>query len=285
MKKENKMTDIKKIKNWLKEADAIVIGAGAGLSDAAGIHYNGKKFEHDFIDWIKKYRIKDLYTSSFYPFKTEEERWAYWSKHIFFSYYERRHTSLYEKLYELVKDKNYFVITTNTDGQFINNGFAKEKVFEVQGSYSKLQCSIPCHNKLYYNEEQIKKMLSNIDKNLKVPSYLIPKCPVCGANMSVNLRCDDTFVEDDNWHLMQNRYSNFLKNNSSKNVLLLEFGIGFNTPGIIRFPFEKMTFTHDKFKLVRFNDKYAMIPNQIKDKSLSVTDSISKVLDLLEKIN
>lgn len=147
------MADIRKIKDLINDADAVIIGAGAGLSDAAGIHYSGEKFEHDFIDWIRKYRIKDLYTSSFYPFKTEEERWAYWAKHIYFSYYERKHTDLYKNLYELVKDKNYFVITTNTDGQFINNGFDKEKVFEVQGSYSKLQCSIPCHNKLYYNKK------------------------------------------------------------------------------------------------------------------------------------
>ena len=274
------MTDIVKIKKWIDEADAIIIGAGAGLSDAAGIHYSGEKFDHDFIDWIRKYGIKDLYTSSFYPFRTEEERWAYWAKHIYFSYYERKHTDLYKNLHELVKDKNYFVITTNTDGQFINNGFDKEKVFEVQGSYAKLQCSTPCHNKLYDNEEQVKEWLSNIDSDLKIPTSLVPKCPVCGENMSVNLRCDDTFVEDDNWYKMQNKYDDFIKNNSDRNVLLLEFGIGFNTPGIIRFPFEQMTFMHDKFKLIRFNDKYYEVPIDIKDKSIEV-DDISKTIDYL----
>lgn len=279
------MADIRKIKDLINDADAIIIGAGAGLSDAAGIHYSGEKFEHDFIDWIRKYRIKDLYTSSFYPFKTEEERWAYWAKHIYFSYYERKHTDLYKNLYELVKDKNYFVITTNTDGQFINNGFDKEKVFEVQGSYSKLQCSIPCHNKLYYNEKQVKEMIQNIDKDLKIPSSLVPKCPVCGRVMAVNLRCDDTFVEDDNWYLMQNKYDDFIKNNSDKNVLLLEFGIGFNTPSIIRFPFEEITFMHDNFKLIRFNDKYANVPDELKYRSISITDSISEVIDLVGKLN
>lgn len=278
------MTDIIKIKKWIDEADAIIIGAGAGLTDAAGIHYNGEKFEQDFKDFIEKYKITDLYTSSFYPFSSEEKKWAYWAKHIYFSYYERKHTDLYKKLYQLVKDKNYFVITTNTDGQFINNGFDKEKVFEVQGSYSKLQCSIPCHNKLYDNEKLIRELLENIDSNLKVPSSLVPKCPVCGENMSVNLRCDDTFVEDDNWHKMNNKYDDFIKNNINKNVLLLEFGIGFNTPGIIRFPFEQMTFMHDNFKLIRFNDKYAMVPDEIKDRSISVTDSISEVINLDEKL-
>lgn len=279
------MTDIIKIKKWIDEADAIIIGAGAGLSDAAGIHYNGEKFEHDFIDWINKYKITDLYTSSFYPFNTEEEKWAYWAKHIYFSYYERKHTELYQKLFNLVKNKNYFVITTNTDGQFINNGFDKEKIFEVQGSYSKLQCSTPCHNKLYDNEELVNKMLSGIDDELKFPSSLVPKCPVCGKKMSVNLRCDDTFVEDDTWYKMQNKYDDFIKNNSDKFVLVLEFGIGFNTPGIIRFPFEQMTFLHDNFRLIRFNDKYADVPNEIKTRSISVTDSISETIDLLEKIS
>ena len=278
------MTDIVKIKKWIDEADAIIIGAGAGLSDAAGIHYSGEKFDHDFIDWIRKYGIKDLYTSSFYPFRTEEERWAYWAKHIYFSYYERKHTDLYKNLHELVKDKNYFVITTNTDGQFINNGFDKEKVFEVQGSYAKLQCSTPCHNKLYDNEEQVKEWLSNIDSDLKIPTSLVPKCPVCGENMSVNLRCDDTFVEDDNWYKMQNKYDDFIKNNSDRNVLLLEFGIGFNTPGIIRFPFEQMTFVHNNFKLIRFNDKYAMIPEEIRDRAIPVSDSISETIELVKKL-
>lgn len=277
------MTDIVKIKEWLLKADAILIGAGAGLSDATGIHYSGEKFEYDFKDFIKKYGMKDLYSSSFYPFKKEEEKWAYWAKHIYFSYYERRHTELYRKLYELVKDKNYFVITTNTDGQFINNGFANNLVFEVQGSYAKFQCSIPCHNKLYSNEKQIMEMLVNIDENLKIPTSLVPKCPICGKNMSVNLRCDETFVEDDYWHLSQKNFDDFIKSNFNKNVLLLEFGVGFNTPGIIRFPFEEMTLRYSNFRLVRFNNRYDMIPDEIKDRAISVSDSIRKTIDLLIK--
>ena len=278
------MTDILKIKKWLDDADAIIIGAGAGLSNAAGIHYSGEKFEHDFKDYIKKYDFKDLYTSSFYPFNTEEEKWAYWAKHIYYSYYERKNTKLYQALFNLVKNKDYFIITTNVDGQFLNNGFLKDKIFEVQGSYSKLQCSKPCHNKLYYNEEIVHEMLDNIDADLKIPSALVPKCPVCGENMSVNLRCDDTFVEDDNWNNMQKNYDDFLRNFANKKILLLEFGIGFNTPGIIRFPFEKMTYMHDNFHLIRFNDKYPEVPNEIKDRSISVSDSISEVIYLIKKL-
>lgn len=277
------MKELNKLKKWINDADAILIGAGAGLSDAAGIHYSGEKFEHDFKDWIKKYGIKDLYTSAFYPFNTEEEKWAYWAKHIYFSYYERKNTELYQNLYNLIKDKTYFVITTNTDGQFINNGFDKNKVFEVQGSYSKLQCSKPCHNKLYDNEKQVMEMLSKIDKDLKIPSKLVPKCPVCGEAMSVNLRCDDTFVEDDNWNKLADNYERFLSDNKNKKVLLLEFGVGFNTPGIIRYPFEQMTYHNEKFKLVRFNNKYANVSDEIKNQSLSITDDIDEILKELLK--
>lgn len=272
------MNNINKIKKWIDECDAIIVGAGAGLSEASGVHYSGEKFNKDFKDFIKKYKFTDLYTSSFYPFKTEEEKWAYWSKHIYFSYYENKENKLYKELFKLVKNKKYFVITTNTDGLFINNGFDKNKVFEVQGSYSKLQCSIPCHNTLYYNEETIMKMIKNIDSDLKIPSSLVPKCPVCHENMSVNLRCDDTFVEDENWEKLNNNYNKFMKDNLDKKVLFLEFGVGFNTPGIIRFPFENLVYNYDNFKLIRFNDKYYKVPSEIKDRSISVKDDISKVI-------
>lgn len=157
-------------------------------------------------------------------------------------------------------------------------------MFEVQGSYGKIQCSIPCHKKLYNNENLIMDMLSKIDSDLKIPSSLVPKCPICGENMSVNLRCDDTFVEDDRWNIMQKRYDDFILNYKDKKVVLLEFGVGFNTPGIIRFPFENMTFLHNNFTLIRFNDKYSMVPDEIRDRSISVSDSICEVIDLLEKL-
>ena len=204
------MTDVVRIKKLLDDADAVIIGAGAGLSEAAGYHYSGEKFENDFNDFIKKYKFRDLYTSSFYPFKTQEERWAYWVKHIYFSYFESERNELYENLYKLVKDKNYFVITTNVDGKFLQNGFERDKVFEIQGRYSSIQCSTPCHNKLYDDKDFVYKALNNIDEDLKIPSELVPKCPLCGEDMSVNLRCDDTFVEDELWHRSENAYEEFI---------------------------------------------------------------------------
>ena len=278
------MTDILKIKKWIDEAEYIIIGAGAGLSDAAGIHYAGDKFNHDFIDYIRKYGITDLYTSSFYPFKSEEERWAYWAKHIYFSYYETRKTELYQDLLSLVKNKNYFIITTNCDGQFLHNDFLENRIFEVQGSYSKLQCARACHDKLYDDEEFVYEMMNQTDEDLKIPSYLVPKCPVCGGKMNVHLRVDSYFVEDDQWHQEEEAYNQFLEEADGKKILFLEFVIGFNTPGIIRFPFEHMTFVNPQARLIRFNKEYPNVPKEIKSKALEVSDDIKEVLKLVKKL-
>lgn len=275
------MIDYSKIKKLINEADAIIIGAGAGLSESAGICYDDEKFKTDFKEFIEKYHFKDLYSAGFYPFKTEEEKWAYWAKHIYFAYYERHHTALYQNLYNLVKDKNYFVITTNVDGQFINNGFDKSKVFEVQGSYSKLQCSVPCHNKLYDDEDMVKEMLKNTNKDLKIPSSLVPKCPVCGRVMEVNLRCDNTFVEDEIWHKLNNDYKNFISNNKDKKLLLIELGVGFNTPSIIRFPFEKMALDFNDTKLIRVNNKSTDVFLDIKDKAILINDDCNHFINQL----
>ncbi len=278
------MTDIIKIKKWIDEADAIIIGAGSGLSEEAGIKYSGEKFDRDFIDYIRKYGFKDLHSALFFPYASEEERWACLAKYIYFTYYENKHTELYEKLFKIFKDKNYFIITTNADGQFINNGFNPKKVFEVQGNYSKLQCSTPCNNKLYYNEDIVKDMLNNINNDLEIPKDLIPKCPVCGKRMSINIRIDNKFVEDDNWNKMNEDYAKFIKKNQKKNVLLIEFGVGFNTPAIIRNPFEWMTYDNENFKLIRFNELYPEISDELRDRSISVSDDISEVIDLISRL-
>lgn len=277
------MTEMMNIKKLIEDADAILIGAGAGLSESAGYHYAGEKFQHDFKEFIKKYGFTDLYTSSFYPFASEEEKWAYWAKHIYFSYYENEKNEMYEHLHELVKNKNYFVITTNVDGKFLQNGFARDKVFEVQGRYSSLQCATPCHNKLYDNKEFVFKALENTDEDLKIKPELVPKCPVCKGPMEVNLRCDDHFVEDELWEVSNKRYEAFLKKYKDKKIVFLEFGVGFNTPGIIRYPFEQMTYLNDNATLIRFNTKHQYASPEIETRLIKVTDDIASVIDLLTK--
>lgn len=266
-----------KIKEKIKEADCIVIGAGAGLSTSAGINYGTKDFDKLFPELVKKYGFTDMYTSSFYDFATEEERWSYWAKHVNFLCIGMNVTEVYKDLFELVKDKDYFVLTTNVDRQFLKAGFKDEKVFEVQGDLTKIQCANACHNKLYDDTDMIKEMLKE-DKNCRIPSRLIPKCPVCGGNMEVNLRKDNFFVEDDYWHEHEKSFEKFINDNKHKKILFLELGAGFNIPGIIRYPFEGLTYKLKNAFLIRINDKYAFVPNDIEDKALEIQDDIAKVI-------
>lgn len=267
------MSDILKIIN---EADSILIGAGSGLSTAAGIDYAGIRFKIEFKEFIDKYGFTDLYTSSFYDFDTQEEYWAYWAKHIYFANTGREGTETYKNIFEAVKDKNYFVITTNVDDQFYKAGFDKDRIFRVQGSYRLIQCSRACHNKLYDDKEMVDKMLKNIDEDLKVPSELVPICPVCGEFMEPNLRKDSFFVQDDLWYKQNEAYEKFINDNIDKKAVLLEFGVGFNTPGIIRFPFEQMILQYKNWKLLRFNkDCKSLYP--LGDKLIEVKEDINDI--------
>lgn len=276
-------TKIESIKKLIKNADCILIGAGAGLSLSAGINYSGEEFKKEFAPFIKKYHFTDLYTSSFYEFETEEEKWAYFAKDIKFADTGRAATSLYENIYKLVKNKPYFVITTNVDEQFEKAGFDKSKIFATQGSYSKLQCAKACHNKLYDNVELVEKMIEQTDSNLKIPSELVPICPVCEEKMEVNLRKDAYFVQDENWYKQNKAYENFVENIKDKKVVLLELGVGFNTPIIIRFPFEQMTMQNKNWNLVRINKDNIMTWININDKAILMQDDINNVIKRLLK--
>jgi NAD-dependent SIR2 family protein deacetylase len=269
-----------KVKELINNADAIVIGAGAGLSTASGVNYGTKDFDKLFPELVKKYGFTDMYTSSFYEFNSEEERWSYWAKHISYLCSKMSATNVYKSLYNLVKNKNYFVITTNVDRQFLKAGFDEKKVFEVQGCLTKIGCAKACHNKLYDNTNLVNDMIKE-DKDCKIPSNLVPKCPVCNGNMEINLRKDAFFIEDDNWNIHNDSYEKFLNNNKDKNILFLEFGAGFNTPGIIRYAFEQLTYRLDKAYLIRVNDKYANIPNDISNKGMEIKEDIKKFIDKL----
>lgn len=273
------MNNYLKIKKLINEADAIIIGAGAGLSTSAGINYDSKDFENKFPELVEKYGMTDMYTSSFYDFETEEQRWSYWSKHIDYLY-NINPKDVYLKLLNIVKNKNYFVITTNVDGQFLKSGFNSQKVFEVQGTLSKMQCCVGCHDKLYNNLELVKKMIK-YRNDTKIPTSLIPYCPICGKSMEINLRKDAFFVEDDNWRLLSTNYEMFINNNKDKKLVLIELGAGFNTPGIIRFPFEQLTYNLSNTTLIRVNDKYADVPFEIKDKSISLNEDCNSFIDNL----
>lgn len=246
---------VEESRRLIADADYVLIGAGAGLSAAAGLRYDGEEFRREFKQWIDRYGITDLYSSSFYPFPTQEEKWAYWARHIWFSRYRTGGLPLYQAILDLVKDKDYFVITTNTDAQFQKSGFDADRLFYTQGDYGYLQDATGEDRTLYYNESVVKKMLA-ATHDCRIPSSLIPQDPVNGHDMAVNLRCDDTFVEDDHWYEMQQHYENFVSKAKDGKLVLLEFGVGFNTPVIIRFPFEQMASVFPQTALIRFNRDY-----------------------------
>lgn len=276
------MDNIKKLREWIRNADAIVIGAGAGLSTSAGIVYDGNRFFDNFKDFIDRYGLTDMYTSGFYRFKTQEEKWAYWSRHIVLNRYEVGPTSVYEDLKDIVSDKEHFVITTNADHQFWISGFDDINIFATQGDYGLLQCAKGCHRKLYDNEALIKEMCS-AESDCLIPSKMVPKCPVCNGDMEVNLRKDSTFIEDDKWHESADRYSNFIEKYCEKNILFIELGVGYNTPGIIKFPFLQMTKSFDKARYVCINQGQSFAPDYLSGKALCIDGDIGEILkDVLE---
>ena len=268
---------ILKVRDLLKEADYVLIGAGAGLSAAAGMEYSGESFEKNYREFIDKYYFDDLYSASFYDFKTQEEKWAFFARMIKLNRYNDKPLQLYQELYELVRSKNYFVLSTNVDGQFYNSGFDAEKVFEIQGDYCFLQCENACHDKLYYNRELVEEWIQNT-KDCRIPSDLVMKCPVCGGNMDMNLRKDANFVQDKNWYVQAKKYEEFINNAKDKKMVLLEIGVGFNTPGIIRFPFERMTEENENTYLVRINKEYPSAILNISDKLVSFNENVSKII-------
>lgn len=269
--------EIDRLKKEIQTADAIVIGAGAGLSTAAGFTYSGERLQKYFADFVEKYGFQDMYSGGFYPFETSEEMWAYWSRYIYINRYMDVDNGTYKRLFELVNDKDYFVLTTNVDHQFQKAGFDKHRLFYTQGDYGLWQCSEPCHQKAYDNEETVRAMFER-QKDMRVPSELVPNCPVCGKPMSMNLRADDTFVEDEGWHRAAERYDEFLRRHEGQHILFLELGVGMNTPVIIKYPFWKMTFANPNavYACLNFGEAYA--PDEIRGQSICIGGDIHEVL-------
>ncbi len=270
----NKITEVK---NKIISADAVVIGAGAGLSAASGFSYSGERFNKYFSDFNKKYGISDMYSGGFYPFETLEEYWAWWSRQIYINRYNEEIGEPYKKLLEIIKDKDFFVITTNVDHQFQKAGFDKNRLFYTQGDYGLFQCSTPCHNVCYDNKKIVERMFRE-QLDMKIPGELIPYCPKCGEPMTVNLRIDDRFVQDDGWYNAGKRYESFLCKHKMSNIVFMEIGVGGNTPGIIKYPFWKMTAEYENAYYICINISEFYCPFDIRDKSVFINEDINKVL-------
>lgn len=280
---KNCRDNIERLKYELESADAVLIGAGAGLSVSAGFTYAGKRFEDNFSDYISKYGFQDMYSAGFYPYDTLEEYWAYWCRYIYINRYQNPPKPVYDDLFRLFYDKDYFVLTTNVDHCFQKARFDKSRLFYTQGDYGLWQCSKPCHKKTYDNETVVEKMIME-QQDMRITPGLVPYCPVCGAPMAMNLRSDSTFVEDEGWHEAADRYRNFVLRHKNMHVLYLELGVGSNTPGIIKFPFWRMTADNPKAVYACINYGEAAAPEEIKTRSVCVNGDIGDILLTLHGI-
>ena len=266
-----------RLKKEIETADTVVIGAGAGLSTAAGFVYTGERFHSLFGDFEKKYGFHDMYSGGFYPYETLEEHWAYWSRYIYFNRYADPPKSTYADLLKIIKDKDYFVITTNVDHCFQKAGFDKKRLFYTQGDYGLFQCSEPCCQETFENEDAVRRMMAE-QKDMRIPPELVPMCPHCGKPLTMNLRSDDKFVEDAGWHQAAARYENFLRTRISGQILFLELGVGYNTPGIIKYPFWQMTYQNPRAVYACVNCWEAACPKEIATRSICIDSDIREVL-------
>lgn len=265
------------LRQRIKSAEAILIGAGSGLSTSAGLTYSGERFEKNFADFIAKYHYPDMYSAAFQPYASPEEHWAYWSRHIYWNRYAQDAGRPYSDLLSLMQGKEYFVLTTNVDHCFQKAGFDKQALFYTQGDYGLWQCAKPCHKKTYDNEEEVRRMVAE-QAGMRIPSELIPHCPKCGAPMTNNLRCDNAFVEDEGWRLAARRYEGFLHRHKNASVLFLELGVGGNTPGIIKYPFWQMTYQNEQAFYACVNKGEAAAPQEIQQRALCVNEDIGEIL-------
>lgn len=274
--------EIERLNSALNSAEAVVIGAGAGLSTAAGFTYSGERFRDNFADFEEKYGFHDMYSGGFYSFETDEEFWAYWSRYITINRFAEPPKPVYGDLLSLVENKDYFVITTNVDHCFQKSGFDKKRLFYTQGDYGLFQCSEPCCNETFDNEKVIGQMYER-QSNMKVPSELLPKCPHCGKPLTMNLRADDKFVEDEGWHRAAERYADFIRSRKNSRILYLELGVGYNTPVIIKYPFWQLTAANPRAVYACINLGEASCPRDITAQSILINGDIARALDDLKR--
>jgi len=272
---------VERLRREITEADAVVVGAGSGLSTASGLTYSGERFERNFADFIGRYGYRDMYTAGFYPYPTPEEFWAYWSRHIHLNRYAQDAGPAYRRLRALMNGKDCFVITTNVDHCFQKAGFDELRLFCTQGDYGLWQCAKPCHQRTYDNEAAVRRMVAE-QRDMRIPTELIPRCPRCGGPMANNLRIDDAFVEDEAWHLAAGRYADFLREHEGARVLFLELGVGWNTPGIIKNPFWRMAVKNERAVYACVNLGEVTAPRELEGRAILIDGDIGEVLSDLD---
>ena len=282
------------LKKLLSDADAVMLGAGAGLSTAAGFVYSGARFQKYFADFAEKYGFHDMYSGGFYPYRTREEFWAYFSRNIWVNRYMNAPGRVYDDLFQLLKDKDHFVLTTNVDHCFQKAGFDKKRLFYTQGDYGLFQCTKPCCQKTWDNEEQIRQMLLAqgfriAEQNelippdgqpaaTRIPTALLPVCPNCGRPLTTNLRADNKFVQDEGWQAAAVEYELWLTAHQKQKVVYLEIGVGYNTPGIIKYNFWQQVYQNENAHYACLNMESCPVPEEISKRSLEITDDSAQVI-------
>ena len=282
------------LKERIAQADAVMICAGAGLSTAAGFVYSGERFNRYFSDFSQKYGFHDMYSGGFYPYKTQEEFWAYWSRYIWINRYMDAPKSTYYDLFRLVRGKDYFVLTTNVDHCFQKAGFDKARLFYTQGDYGLFQCSKPCCKQTWDNESMVRDMVLSQgfiirERNkmilpegtiaaMTVPTELLPRCPNCGRPFTMNLRSDDKFVEDEGWQNAAVEYEAWLTAHQHRKIIFLEIGVGYNTPGIIKYNFWQQVYQNPEATYACLNTEETRIPGEIADQAILISGDSGQVI-------
>lgn len=273
--------ELKRLGSAFRAADAVIVGAGSGLSTSAGYNFGGERLKKHFGDFVEKYGIRDMYSGCFANFESNEERWAYWSRWAWINRYEPIPKDTHQKLLRLLQGKDYFVLTTNIDHTFQGAGFSKDRLCYTQGDFGLFQCSKPCHAVTYDNQEVLRQMVTQ-ENNMRVPTELIPHCPKCGAEMDFNLFWDDTFVRDEGWHIAHERYTKYLQEHQTEKILYLELGVGFTSPGVIKIPFWNMVMQNPDAVFASVNLTLPCYPETIGSRSIVIQEDIDKVIsDLL----
>lgn len=271
---------LQKLAQELNKADAVLVGAGTGLSEAAGFTRTAPYFTRHFSDFIDKYGFEDLCTAARFNYPSQEEKWAFWSRAIYLYRYSPAPRPVYNTLFEIIKDKDYFVITTTADHMFQKSGFDSDRLFYTYGDYGTWQCSQPCNDATYDNEDAVRKMME-AQRDMKVPRSLIPICPACGRKMKVNLLTDDSFVENDGWYRAEERYEHYVRSHKSGRIVFLDIGTTASTPIIIKCPFTQMTYENPLATYATIADCALPEAEEIKDRALYVNNDIEQSLNQL----
>jgi NAD-dependent SIR2 family protein deacetylase len=273
------------IARWIHEADRVVIGAGSGLSAAAGLDFGDRAdFAARFPALVKR-GLKAAYEMIGYSDLSEAAFWGYWAVHVTQMRFADGRNPVYEGLRRLVAGKDRFVLTSNVDAMFVRNGFDPERVWSIQGDYAFMQCLRPCTPEVWPSEPVLQRALAAIDSETQEVGDpdCIPRCIRCGGDVFLNVRGGRWFVENP-YQAQMERWRRWINGKSNERLLLMDIGSGFNTPGVIRWPMERMALQVPTARLVRINPQDARVPHESGGRGLSLSTGAREAIDAITSV-